>query len=281
MKHVTPYTKALLLKIAITLPIFSAFCPHVFAQPQPIPEARIFRVNWSQGAVALSLSAYQARYRQAYVTTLQPGAAVGGPHLYRCPRTNIGQTEYFIVVLTNSDIPDLGALGVVVRARDLYIQGYIPSIDTNNVQNNTFYRYTDAFVTQQQMQDAGRTIDLRTNTQYGEGDVIITRQTVINTVRNIQQDVTHVDSATGRVMAPFLAESVRFAPTLRDMIGVLGPNGVGFDFQNRKQVYFNNWQPFSNEEYTLAQRPDLTADETRRYLFLLGLIIVAIIPKGL
>jgi len=282
MKYfVTPSTKAPLLTIAIAILTFGAFCPHVFAQPRGIPEARLYRINWSQGTVAVGLSAYQARYRQTYVTIIQPGAAVGGPHLFVCPRPSIGDTEYFIIVLTNSDVPSLGALGVVVRARDLYIQGYIPSIDTTNVQNNTFYRYTDAHVTLQQMQDAGRTLNLRTNTQYGEGDVIITRQAVIDTVRNIQQDVNHVNPATGRIMAPFLAESVRFAPILNNMIKILGPNGASADFQNWKQVYFNNWDPLSKEEYQLTQRPNLSVAETRRYLLLLGLLIVAKIPKGL
>jgi hypothetical protein len=215
-----------------------------------VPVADIIYVDLNPLNVQRSLSDLSNTIYNRYQATEVPAGAVEG-----FPVMGLAAVEnnpYVVVQLYDSADSGLPTIGVVIGTTDLYIAGYINNM-RDGATNQTFYRYTNARVTQ--VTGVNRTQDMGFTDSYGDTEsqqivdyFNIRRQIQVIATLNGGQNNGIITQTTTRVLSPLLAESIRFSPVLGEMIRIMQRvqnqttgQPPQFRFADFFARYFGNW----------------------------------------
>jgi Ribosome inactivating protein len=291
MKRFNKLSEYWLASIATAVGMLLSLSAPTFAQQ--IPENQIFRISLLPSQVRQSLVAHTLRIDREQTVTLQQAANTAQQPLTGTPGFDdinmmnpaIAQNAAYLVVLDNEQAVNV-PLGVVIRARDHYIVGYIPNVNTTNAAANTFYRYRDNStnaIVNVPMFARGTPITLNLGLQYPQNRNITLDFYAIQ--RAIGAFTTNTLQATDNdsvALAALLSESVRFNPWRETLIGIMENPGVAQNWGTFYERYFRRWEARSNELITLDTQPNVNVDlESRsRLISLLLELGVVKVPKS-
>jgi hypothetical protein len=293
--------------IVTSVVMLVSFSAPAFAQQ--IPENEIYRLDVSATGFRQSFLNLLARVEQEQTVTLRQAAAVrqvtlaGSPPVDAINMINptTPRDAVFLIVLNGVEtrsgtIPNLG---IVVRRRDLYLQGYIPNIDTTNAANNTYYAYRN---------DDGTVIGnvpryaapannrvLGINYAYPSDSAqnpdaenfSINRSAIITALATASTTPTSFTRIDSTQIAVALAESLRFSIWRENLFTIMEDPGATPEGRfSRSEVFrdwatptFRKWSKNSAELVELDTQPNIDNTARARIISLILQLSIVKIPK--